>query len=83
MIFIFFQMLLLGFLPSDFVSVNCPSIVACYTQPIQEQALQAAERTAAGRVPKPYVGRTLDTLRPPPAPSLFKRDWLRTLLCEG
>lgn len=58
-------------------------LVLMTTQAFQEQALEVAQRTTAGRVPKPYVGRTLDTLHPPRAPSLFQRDWLRSLLCEG
>lgn len=59
-------------------------LVLVKTQALQEQALEAAQRNTAGRrVPKPYVGRSLATLHPPPAPSLFQRDWLRSLLCEG
>ncbi|CAM9344437.1 unnamed protein product, partial [Ectocarpus sp. 4 AP-2014] len=34
-------------------------------------------------MPRPCVGRTLETLHPPPTPCLFIRDWLRSLLCEG
>lgn len=58
--------------------------------PDGSQAIAASDRKEAHpfsrcdtKTRRLHLGSALDTLRPPPAPGLFERDWLRSLLCEG